>query len=1009
MMRKMAPKQQLDKAAWKWAETTDPTKVTQDHIETAYRVKLKPCKLGTCRRNCKGNPNCLNGLGENLWLGEIDDDSWHEIEDPNNERRQEGSFVGLKNLGATCYVNTLLQVWFHNSTLRRALYQWIPDKTKTAKKSSTVGLLSNTTTETDNIASTSSQNNNSVVKPTETKKVKSSSNYTDVSCKVNSQIKKDEIETIEIGSGDVTDNSTSNMKPRPSPKKELPQLTTADEPPTTVCGHLQLIFALLEHSKRRYIDPSAFIDCLGLDAALQQDAQEFSKLLMSLLEDMLQQQQQIESVRNVIQQQFCGEYAYVTRCNTCGGISQRPSRFYELDLNIQGHKELSECLQEFLQVEKLEGSNQYLCERCHFTKQNASRRIQLHTLPPVLNLQLLRFIFDRNTGHKKKLNSYIQFPEVLDMTPYLVTQERQVIYDLSAVLIHTGPSAYSGHYIAHIKDKNTGSWYKFNDEEIKKMEGKNLKLGSEDDIQDGGPKPPKKPKFMKGFHASRNAYMLVYKIRESENSTLYQLLQGQLAMLNARYQLLQGQLAMLNARYQLLQGQLAMLNARYQLLQGQLAMLNARFQLLQGQLAMLNARYQLLQGQLAMLKARYQLLQDQSTQESKMSQESAVNIPEDDCDDEDFDFNEDIICEHDGFNLTFVSNEVWKRLRHYFPDAPQFSASTPSCLVCQRTDQEDEQNSEFRKITATEQKNALPQLYHDRNRPAWNKRDVSSLYVVSQHFVEEWRKFIKQPLRYFPVSKVDNSQFLCSHGGLSFLPHVPDDGNSHMVVYVWPHEWELIVDSFKIDHIIKITQHYGEDGKTKTFTSQPEICEECIAMRISKEEMESKDYTDEVIYVRKLTDSKKPNLSMLESMEDPADVSDSNLKEDSDPDFTQNQSHKKKEKISSSDKQVKRRSSRHRRTRGEKQITVSASNTLKELKVQVMGLFSVAPFDQHLMFESGKNITGDVSTLGDLGIQPGDVLYLKVDLPCDDPLLMDDIMKACAPEEGFKGTSLLRN
>lgn len=35
----------------------------------------------------------------------------------------QNTFVGLTNLGATCYVNTFLQVWFHNLELRRSLYQ----------------------------------------------------------------------------------------------------------------------------------------------------------------------------------------------------------------------------------------------------------------------------------------------------------------------------------------------------------------------------------------------------------------------------------------------------------------------------------------------------------------------------------------------------------------------------------------------------------------------------------------------------------------------------------------------------------------------------------------------------------------------------------------------------------------------------------------------------------------------------------------------------------------------
>lgn len=42
--------------------------------------------------------------------------------------------------------------------------------------------------------------------------------------------------------------------------------------------------------------------------------------------------------------------------------------------------------------------------------------------------------------------------------------QSELIYDLSAVLIHKGTAANSGHYIAHIKDKKTGQWWEFDDE-----------------------------------------------------------------------------------------------------------------------------------------------------------------------------------------------------------------------------------------------------------------------------------------------------------------------------------------------------------------------------------------------------------------------------------------------------------------------------------------------------------------------------------------------------------------
>ena len=62
----------------------------------------------------------------------------------------------------------------------------------------------------------------------------------------------------------------------------------------------------------RYIDPTSFIKFLGLDAGVQQDAQEFSKLLLSLLEDTLCQQEEPQ-LRFIVQNQFRGGYDYVTR------------------------------------------------------------------------------------------------------------------------------------------------------------------------------------------------------------------------------------------------------------------------------------------------------------------------------------------------------------------------------------------------------------------------------------------------------------------------------------------------------------------------------------------------------------------------------------------------------------------------------------------------------------------------------------------------------------------------
>ena len=150
--------------------------------------------------------------------------------------------------------------------------------------------------------------------------------------------------------------------------------------------------------------------------------------------------------------------------------------------------------------------------------QDATRCVRLKDLPPVLNLQLNRFIFDMQTGNKKKLNSQVQFPEELDMSKFLREPEGSQVYHLTGVLMHVGSDANHGHYLAHIQEAHTADWYKFSDVQVERLSGKNLKLGNENDPMVATPLGPiaakkaaaKGPKVLKGYHSSNNAYMLVY-------------------------------------------------------------------------------------------------------------------------------------------------------------------------------------------------------------------------------------------------------------------------------------------------------------------------------------------------------------------------------------------------------------------------------------------------------------------------------------------------------------------
>lgn len=215
----------------------------------------------------------------------------------------------------------------------------------------------------------------------------------------------------------------------------------------------------------------------------------------------------------IVDDLFKGSYAYVTRCLECQNQSETISTFTELDLQIAGMKFLQDCLTSYFKPEILDGDNQYFCQLCQ-RKVKATRQIQLKRLPPVLNIQLMRFIYDRSTGQKKKLSNIVQFPELLDLSEYLGLPRDQYVYELSAVLIHHGVSANSGHYYALIRENNTRRWFQYNDEKVTLQTGKVLKTELDKEAEQEFTSTPttKKPRIEAGMQGSRGAYMLVYQL-----------------------------------------------------------------------------------------------------------------------------------------------------------------------------------------------------------------------------------------------------------------------------------------------------------------------------------------------------------------------------------------------------------------------------------------------------------------------------------------------------------------
>ncbi|XP_026819336.1 ubiquitin carboxyl-terminal hydrolase 48-like [Rhopalosiphum maidis] len=418
-------KNQEKKKQWLWAEDTHPDNINDSHISKAFFLELRKCKPLSNHRACSSNPFCLSTLGEQHWL----QNKVSLLEDLELKYRETKAFCGLKNLGATCYINSLLQLWFHNINIRNAILNWNPMEDETE-------ILHNP--------------------------------------------------TLSIENG---------------------------YEPVTCVGQLQLIFALMQFGKQKTINPEAFILSLKIDTSIEQDAEEFSNLLLTTLEKKFEKQTN-SSVREMVKNNFRGEYQSVITCLTCKTESKSCSTFRDLSLNIEGQQTLNNSLKDYLKEEVLAGDDQYYCNKCK-GKQNAVRQMCLTALPSVLNFQLMRFVYDRESMQKTKLNTMIKFPQTLDMAQYLnlpkkqnATSRKNYKYNLYAVLIHKGSSANCGHYVAQIKENTTQQWYQFNDDQVDKLTIKGLNLCTNDEL--------KKFKSMKNIKnpnkefQSTDAYMLVY-------------------------------------------------------------------------------------------------------------------------------------------------------------------------------------------------------------------------------------------------------------------------------------------------------------------------------------------------------------------------------------------------------------------------------------------------------------------------------------------------------------------
>ncbi|XP_066270797.1 ubiquitin carboxyl-terminal hydrolase 8-like isoform X2 [Branchiostoma lanceolatum] len=172
--------------------------------------------------------------------------------------------------------------------------------------------------------------------------------------------------------------------------------------------------------------------------------------------------------QSIIVELFQGQFKSTLQCLRCHNTSTTFEAFMYLSLPIpsSGRCKLQECVQTFTKSEKVSGSDKWYCSRCK-THREAVKKIEIWKLPPFLLIHLKRFKYEG--VWRQKLNTNVDFPlSSLDMRTFIVGPKPQPHYKLFAVSNHYG-TMEGGHYTAFCKNTSNRRWYKFDDHEVHEL------------------------------------------------------------------------------------------------------------------------------------------------------------------------------------------------------------------------------------------------------------------------------------------------------------------------------------------------------------------------------------------------------------------------------------------------------------------------------------------------------------------------------------------------------------
>ena len=330
----------------------------------------------------------------------------------------------------------------------------------------------------------------------------------------------------------LKDGASESKEGGASAEEQEDPRESADE---SMLWQLQRMFGYLTLSLRRYYDPTPWIKAFKMfgqpiDIKVQQDTEEFLNSMLDQLQERLSGLPQGSLVHDVVTGETTEQFVDTRNGNI---LRERKEPFHHLSLMVKNLPGVKESLEALTAGENIED---YHLEE-EDVRITINKRTRVSRLPAVLFLHCKRFDFSFETFMMEKLNSRFEFPDELDMAPYMREDlqpgkggaaagdeegeggaadgagdsqgPEHFKYRLQGIVIHSG-TAQGGHYWSYIRDRATGQWNEFNDSRTSTFNPEQIA-----EKAFGGPRAASATAT--GYHAasaydnSSNGYMLVYE------------------------------------------------------------------------------------------------------------------------------------------------------------------------------------------------------------------------------------------------------------------------------------------------------------------------------------------------------------------------------------------------------------------------------------------------------------------------------------------------------------------